>query len=127
MNGDACGTRFQRSLADKKDGGKRDIGGQFTAVDSARTIGKPPSVGVDDGIPTELGGIGAHTPAWLAGIGRSGWWERNQPPDHVGIDGKRIKGRRECINHYGAACTPMQALPMALRIKYLAGILDRDL
>ena len=86
-----------------------------------------PQVWMDDGIFAELGGVGVDAPAWLAGIRRSGWWDRNHPPNRAGIDGKRIKGRRECINHYGAACTPMQALPMALRIKYLAGILDRDL
>lgn len=78
--------------------------GQFTAVDSAQTVGKSPSMG-DDGVSSELGGISADAPAWLAGIGRSGWWERNAPPDRAGIDGKRIKGRRECINHYGPACT----------------------
>jgi DNA (cytosine-5)-methyltransferase 1 len=90
----------------------------------ARTVSKPSSMGMDDGIPPELGGVGADAPAWLVGIGRSGWWLDNPPPDRAGIDGKRIKGRRECINHYGAACTPMQAVPMALRIQYLAGILQ---
>lgn len=93
----------------------------------ARTISKPASMGMDDGLSDKLGGVGVNAPAWLAGIGRSGWWDRNQPPDRAGIDSKRIKGRRECINHYGAACTPMQAVPMALRIKYLAGILERNL
>ncbi|MEG3875773.1 DNA cytosine methyltransferase [Microcoleus sp. herbarium7] len=87
---------------------------------SSGPVGKSPSVGMDDGISEELVRVGADAPTWLAGIGRSGWWERNAPPDRAGIDGKRIKGRRECINHYGAACTPMQAVPMALRIKYLA-------
>jgi DNA (cytosine-5)-methyltransferase 1 len=121
--GNSRSTRLQRSLADEKDGGECDIGGQFTAIDPARTVSKPSSMGMDDGIPAKLGGVGADASAWLAGIGRSGWWERNQPPDCAGIDGKRIKGRRECINHYGAACTPMQAVPMALRIQYLAKIL----
>lgn len=92
-------------------------------VDFARRIGQPSSMGLDDGISDELGGIGADAPAWLTGIGRSGWWQDNQPPNRAGIDGKRIKGRRECINHYGAACTPMQAVPMALRIQYLANLL----
>lgn len=90
----------------------------------ARAVGKSLSMGMDDGVSTKLGRIGADAPDWLAGIGRSGWWKRNQPPDRAGIDGKRIKGRRACINHYGAACTPMQAVPMASRIKYLAGLLD---
>ncbi|TAG98743.1 MAG: DNA cytosine methyltransferase [Oscillatoriales cyanobacterium] len=120
--GNARSTRLQRSLADEKDGDGSGIGRQFSAVDTTRSISKPAGVGVDDGISTELGGIGADAPAWLAGIRRSGWWLDNLPPDHAGIDGKRIKGRRECINHYGAACTPLQAVPMALRIKYLASL-----
>lgn len=118
--------RFQRCVANDKNGDGSNLSGQLAAVNFARTVSQPPSLGMDDGIPAELGGIGADAPAWLAGIGRSGWWEQNQPPDRAGIDGKRITGRRDCINHYGAACTPMQAVPMALRIKYLAGILDRD-
>ncbi|HLO49372.1 MAG TPA: DNA cytosine methyltransferase, partial [Kamptonema sp.] len=125
--GNSRSTRFQRSLADEKDGSECDIGRQFTTIDLARTVSKSSSMGMDDGIPAELGGVGADAPDWLAGIGRSGWWLDNPPPDRAGIDGKRIKGRRDCINHYGAACTPMQAVPMALRIKYLAEILDRDL
>ena len=98
-------------------------GATQTCCDRARPIGEPAGVGLDDGVPSELVRVCADAPAWLAGIGRSGWWERNAPPNRAGIDGKRIKGRRDSINHYGAACTPMQAVPMALRIKYLAEIL----
>jgi site-specific DNA-cytosine methylase len=94
--------------------------------DPAGSVSKPPGVGMDDGISAELGRVGADAPDWLAGIGRSGWWIDTPPPDRAGIDGKRLKNRRESISHYGAACTPMQAVPMALRIKYLGRLLDRD-
>jgi hypothetical protein len=42
--GDSRDTRFQRSIAHEKDGGKCDIGGQFTAINPARTVGKSPSM-----------------------------------------------------------------------------------
>ncbi|MEG4149267.1 hypothetical protein, partial [Microcoleus sp. Pol12B5] len=70
--GDSRSTRFQRSIAHEKDGDKCDIGGQFTVINPAQTIGKPSSMGMDDGIPAEPGGVGADVPAWLAGNERSG-------------------------------------------------------
>ena len=93
-----------------------------SCCDRAGPICQSSNLGMDDGISSKLVRVSVDAPTWLAGVRRSGWWERNTPPDRAGIDGKRIKGRRECINHYGAACTPMQAVPMALRIKYLADL-----
>ena len=97
-------------------------GAAQACCDRAGPICQSSNLGMDDGISPKLVRVSADSPTWLAGVGRSGWWERNTPPDRAGIDGKRIKGRRESINHYGAACTPMQAVPMALRIKYLADL-----
>lgn len=126
---DASGTtcnsgiqRLQGNFPSNKNGDRGDIARQPQPINTSGSVCKSSSLGLDDGISPELVRIGADAPAWLTGIGRSGWWERNQPPDRAGIEGKRIKGRRESINHYGAACTPMQALPMALRIKYLANL-----
>jgi DNA (cytosine-5)-methyltransferase 1 len=132
------GVQFRENWGNKSDGIPEEApntskcqqryasGATEACCDTTGAVGKSAGVGVDDGISSELGRINSDAPAWLAGIRRSGWWFDNLPPDRAGIDGKRIKGRRECINHYGAACTPMQAVPMALRIKYLGRLLDRD-
>lgn len=91
---------------------------QPAPVHSPHRIGESAGVGMDDGIPQELVRVDIDAP-WLLGIERSGWWRREPPPVKAGLRGKRIKGRRDCINHYGAACVPGQAIPLALRIKYL--------
>lgn len=91
---------------------------QRATVYQRERIGEPAGVGLDDGISEELVRVGADAP-WLLGIERSEWWRREPPPASAGLPSKRIKGRRDCINHYGAACVPAQAIPLALRIKYL--------
>ncbi|MEG3839037.1 DNA cytosine methyltransferase [Microcoleus sp. herbarium14] len=91
---------------------------QPVPVHQRERIGESAGVGMNDGISEELVRVGADAP-WLLGIDRSGWWRRQPPPLKAGLQSKRIKGRRDCINHYGAACVPAQAIPLALRIKYL--------
>lgn len=98
--------------------GNSSVTRQRATVHQRERIGEPASVGLDDGIPDQLVRVGADAP-WLLGIERSGWWRRESPPNSAGLPSKRIKGRRDCINHYGAACVPAQAIPLALRIKYL--------
>lgn len=116
--GNSSDQGLQRNFTDAEPRSQRHTTGQPAPVHSPNRIGEPSSVGLDDGIPDQLVRISADAP-WLLGTNLSGWWQHNAPPRCPGIDGKRIKGRRDSINHYGAACVPAQAVPLALRIKYL--------
>ena len=109
---------FQGNFTNHQSGSQRYVTRQPAPIHSPHRIGESTGLGVDDGISEELVRIGADAP-WLLGIERAGWWRRQPPPIKAGLRGKRIKGRRDCINHYGAACVPAQVIPLALRIKYL--------
>lgn len=109
---------LQGNFTNEESRSQRHVTRQPATVHQRDRIGESTSVGLDDGIPNQLVRIGADAP-WLLGIERSGWWRREPPTNSAGLSSKRIKGRRDCINHYGSACVPAQAIPLALRIKYL--------
>ena len=116
--GNSSSEGLERNFTDLQNRSQRHATGQRAALPFAHRISEPSSVGMDDGIPDQLVRSGADAP-WLLGTNLSGWWQHNPPPHRAGIDGKRHAGRRDSINHYGAACVPAQAIPLALRIKYL--------
>ncbi|MCC3587993.1 MAG: DNA cytosine methyltransferase [Microcoleus sp. PH2017_30_WIL_O_A] len=109
---------LQRNLTHTESRSQCHVTRQPAPVHSPHRISESTDLGLDDGIPEELVRVSADAP-WLFGIEQAGWWRRESPPIKAGLPGKRIKGRRDCINHYGAACVPGQAIPLALRIKYL--------
>ncbi|WP_445300327.1 MULTISPECIES: DNA cytosine methyltransferase [unclassified Microcoleus] len=124
--GDSERSRLQGNLAQQEAGSQCDITRQPTSISQVDSISEPPSMGLDDGIPEILVRVGTDAPDWLAGVRRSGWWDREPAPVKVGLNGKRIQGRRDSINHYGAACVPAQAIPLALRIRYLSDLANKN-
>jgi DNA (cytosine-5)-methyltransferase 1 len=123
--GDSERSGFEGTLTNEEERDGGNPVGQCSFVHSADRISKPPSMGLDDGIPEKLVRVGTDAPDWLAGVRRSGWWKEGAP-QAAGLPGKRIQGRRDSINHYGAACVPHQAIPLALRIRYLSDLKNNN-
>ena len=83
---------------------------EVEAIHSQRRQTTSSSTGLDDGIPS-----------WLGGTSIGGYWRStlNSAPIYPGT-GHHINNRRHCVDIYGRAVTPQQAEIALRRVKYLA-------
>ena len=88
------------------------IGAEIEAILNQRRQVKPSSAGVDDGVPS-----------WLGGMAIDGYWRDNisAAPIYPGVR-HHLNKRRDCNDLYARSVCPLQAAVAIKRVCYLANL-----